>query len=73
MSEMIERVALAISGSDDPANILTIHRDRARAAIKALRDPTPAMLKAMWRRNDDNNADEATLENWQEAIDEALK
>jgi len=38
MNEMIERVALAISGGDDPASILGIHRSRARLAIEAVRD-----------------------------------
>jgi len=39
MSEMtmVERVALAISGSDDPASVLAIHRDRARLAIAEMR------------------------------------
>jgi hypothetical protein len=44
MSEMIERVALAISGSNDPANILTIHRVRARLAIEAMREPTEDII-----------------------------
>ena len=47
MSEMVERVALAISGSDDPVNILAIHRSRARAAIEAMRQPTPEMMAAV--------------------------
>lgn len=46
MSEMIERVALAISGSDDPANILWIHRERARLALEAIRKPTINMVGA---------------------------
>jgi len=46
MSEMIERVALAISGGDSPASILQIHRTRARAAIEAMRKPTGAMQAA---------------------------
>ena len=46
MNEMVERVALAISGSDDPSNILTIHRDRARAAIIVMREPTDGMMVA---------------------------
>lgn len=44
--DMVERVALAISGSDDPANILSIHRGRARAAIEAMREPTNEMRVA---------------------------
>jgi hypothetical protein len=35
MSEIVERVAQAICGDDNPANILAIHRTRARAAIEA--------------------------------------
>ena len=35
-NEMIERVALAICGDNNPENILTIHRIRARAAIEAM-------------------------------------
>jgi hypothetical protein len=46
MSEMIERVAQAICGDDNPANILTIHRSRALAAIEAMREPTQAMSDA---------------------------
>jgi len=47
MSEsMVERVALAISGGDDPASILAIHRHRARAAIEAMRRPTGEMAIA---------------------------
>jgi len=46
MTEMVERVALAISGGDDPASILAIHRSRARAAIEAMREPTKEMLDA---------------------------
>lgn len=43
---MIERVALAISGGDDAASILAIHRHRARAALEAMREPTDDMLDA---------------------------
>lgn len=43
---MVERVALAISGSDDPVNILGIHRVRARAAIEAMREPTQEMVES---------------------------
>jgi hypothetical protein len=43
MNEMIDRVALAISGSDDPASILAIHRSRARLGIRAMREPTEEM------------------------------
>jgi hypothetical protein len=43
---MVERVAQAICGDDNPANILAIHRIRAVAAIQAMREPTNSMLKA---------------------------
>lgn len=74
MSEMIERVAKAIleeqrkNRSGFPDN-----RDLARAAIEAMREPTKAMLDASYRRNDDNDSEEATLANYQDMIDEALK
>lgn len=43
---MVERVALAISGGDDPASVLAIHRYRARAAIEAMRAPSDGMRSA---------------------------
>lgn len=70
MSEMIERVALAISGSNDPANILTIHRDRAKAAIEAMREPTKAMVSAGY---DEADGSHLWREVWKAMIDEALK
>lgn len=69
MSEMVERVALAISGSDDPVNILEIHRHRARAAIAAMREPTVAMLTEAWVAALFEDATGV----WQAMIDEALK
>jgi hypothetical protein len=42
-SEMIDRVALAISGGDDPKSVLEIHRTRACSAIEAMRRPTDAI------------------------------
>jgi len=42
-NEMIERVAIAISGSTRPAAIA-----RATRAIVALRDPTPDMERAFY-------------------------
>lgn len=79
MSEMVERVALAISGSDDPANVLEIHRVRARAAIEAMRKPTEAMkgagfLAVSVRHPDGCNMPRGTeAEAWSAMIDEALK
>lgn len=68
MSEMIERVALAISGSDDPANVLSIHRSRARLAIEAMREPTDEMWDACGRAQ----ADFETGIGWVVMIDAAL-
>jgi hypothetical protein len=42
----LEEVALAISGSDDPANILMIHRHRARMAVERLRNPDDKIVEA---------------------------
>jgi hypothetical protein len=68
MSEMIERVAQAICGDDNPENILAIHRIRARTAIEAMRSPTEAMLIA-----GGNELDCAReLYCWQAMIDAAL-
>lgn len=49
MSEMVERVAQAISGDDNPANVLEIHRVRARAAIETMRKPTKPMVRRGWK------------------------
>jgi len=70
MSEMtmVEVVALAISGGDDPANILAIHRERARLAIAAMREPTPQMIDA-----GDDVERIAVRPIWQAMIDEALR
>lgn len=76
MSEMIERVALAISGGDDPASILKIHRHRARAAIKAMREPTEAMVTAGAGAEDHEFGViglQPATEAWRLMIDEALK
>lgn len=69
MSEMVERVAQAICGDDNPANILTIHRIRARAAIEAMREPTEAMVYADTVKEWPSDACAA----WKAMIDEALK
>lgn len=41
MKDIIEQVAQAICGDDNPENILAIHRTRARAAVEAYQ-------KALW-------------------------
>lgn len=77
MSEMVERVALAISGGDDLKNILSIHRTRARLAIEALREPTEIMCRAPFRAGvcqGDEQLHFGTAEAvWRAMIDEALK
>ena len=82
MTDMIERVAKAIAehgGSNWDSclkapgqRMAGMYRAMARAAIEAMREPTPEVLKGMWRRNDDNDSEQATLANWQDAIDAAL-
>lgn len=80
MSEMVERVARAICGdpNDDGRNVLEVHRQRARLAIAAMREPTEAMVEAGVRLGcpegggGDITASEAT-DTWQKMIDEALK
>ena len=68
MHEIIERVALVISGSDDPENILAIHRSRALLAIEAIREPTPDMLDAAqnWK------GQQSYTDIWRAMIDAAL-
>ena len=65
--EMIERVALAICGDDNPANILAIHRTRAVEAIKAMREPTQQMIDAGWNAKGDQ-----PQTHWQAMIDSIL-
>lgn len=74
MSEMIERVAeaIAVSGNggtwDDWYNEdqKEFHRKRARAAIEAMREPTPETHRAM------RSAFERQKPVWESAIDAAL-
>ena len=77
MSEMIERVAKAIvkaySGRDD-AN-WNVFEAEARAAIKAMREPTEAMKEA-WNRDFDGWLHERIEDEYHPytvMIDEALK
>lgn len=73
MSEMVERVAQAICGDDNPANILEIHRHRARAAIAAMREPTEGMVEAGQNSGVIYDAGLVPHHVWQAMIDEALK
>jgi len=64
MGEMVERVALAISGGNEVSDILEIHRFRARAAILAMREPTGEMVEIVVPLG---------VRSWKKMIDEALK
>ncbi len=77
MTDMIERVADAIMDQHD-----TLHStflDLARAAIKAMREPTAAMMQAGCASNPpgqyhaDTKLSEIIGAEWQAMIDEALK
>jgi len=69
MSEMVEKVAQAVD-DEGPVGCCTIGPDKARliarAAIEALREPTPEMVGAMR----DNIG--PLVEMWRAAIDAAL-
>lgn len=79
MNEMVERVAQAICGNDNPANILEIHRHRARAAVVAMREPTEAMEAAGdnlddWGvPSDPGGGNTSALAHWHAMIDAAIK
>jgi len=68
MSEMVERVAKAISGAPFPSKASMA---KARAAIEAMREPTDEMLfsGAQWRTLDDPFGSKR----WQDMIDAALE
>lgn len=77
MSEMVEKVALAIgekiagAGTQAKGNWLIA----ARAAIAAMREPSPQMLRIALEESDEIKPDLAVrlLEAWKAMIDEALK
>ncbi|WIA54360.1 hypothetical protein N6H05_14935 [Sphingobium sp. WTD-1] len=84
MSEMIERVAKAIYEEDDPwhkawpwpdlnekQGTADAYRRIAAAAIKAMREPTFPMVKAMFNTKDDGGGS-LHERKWQSAIDAAL-
>lgn len=89
MSEMVERVARALDpeafGHDFPVMAAkhyevrrSISMKRARAAIEAMREPTEAMVKAVYDQADPGFCDEpgestSPRDAWQQMIDEALK
>jgi hypothetical protein len=78
MSEMVERVAVAISnaqmawkaanGGDDASVVDCPDEVLARAAIEAMREPTDQMVGAANRNNHPRDVD-----TWRTMIDEALK
>lgn len=71
MSEMIERVAVAIRKVNAETIGLTyteLTREMARAAIAAMREPTDAMAFAV-----DGDWGPQLEDNWRKMIDEALK
>ncbi len=76
MSEMIERVALALEpkcrafGKGDMP--MQVAREFARAAIEALREPTDAMVKAGYRDDSEGANDCDTADQWRRMIDAAL-
>lgn len=72
MSEMIERVALAIMRVETEDKISDYYKF-ARAAIEAMRESTEAMLEAAWDRTDGLPAGaDLYYEAWQAMIDAAL-
>ncbi len=75
MSEMVERVARAVweatytspwGSSSMDAELMEVFRSRAVVAIKAMREPTEAMLRASYEPGPRG-------EKWRAMIDEALK
>jgi len=91
VSEMVERVAKAVAaiplyvtpsttpGQPDCVTVMSqAHAQTiARAAIAAMREPTPAQVDAMWRViarwQNPNLHQAAVIETWHTGIDEALK
>jgi len=79
MTEMVERVAIAIACEElglVPSDwekcwptAKNKYREVARAAIAAMREPTAAMIKA----DGNGELDSWIKEDWQDMIDEALK
>ena len=78
-SEMVERAAKAMQSLDSTCTCIECMRDKARAAIKAIREPTEQMLDAggwaIAQRNGDMSPETEALAQlaWPAMIDEALK
>lgn len=66
MTEMVERVARAIAKEIGSSFVHYDHREMARAAIAAMREPTDHMLMA-------SGPHRTQKAKWQAMIDEALK
>ena len=82
MSEMVERIAIAVCEADgclwSEATDLDkgLYRDTARAAIAAMREPTDAMIGQGYGyaiSYEDEGVVESPSEVWRAMIDEALK
>jgi hypothetical protein len=77
MSEMVERVAIAIAGRDAWDELdhrqKIWHRTVARDAIAAMREPTKAMVAACGVGEIIGEPAEVAEGFWQAMIDEALK
>ncbi len=71
VTEMVERVARAIceADGDTPSNLHEYQLERARFAIRAMRDPTEQMLPGPSR----DPEPESATDTWQSMIDAALK
>ena len=72
MSEMIERVVQTLRDIDLTVGTPNYYQV-ARAVIKAMREPTEAIIKAHHVVPDDNNFDERAADNWRNLIDAVLK
>ena len=69
---MIDRVALAISGGNDPSDVLEIHRSRARVAIEAMRFPDPQTVARADNKPRGLSWNDC-MACWNAILDEALK
>lgn len=70
-TSMIEKVARAIADQTGMGHRWTEHRHEARAAIKAMREPTEAMVFASAKLSQPVHRSDAYLI-WQAMIDAAL-
>ncbi len=71
MSEMVERIAVALLANDDEVGSFNA-RVLAKAAIEAMREPTKAMIYAVVDAYD-KNQQRMIIDDWQTMIDAALK